>query len=241
MSTTGEEDKGDEGTLLPYQQKVRVSTQLNTAMLYDEDDRTLWSRSLGGKGVMQDAMGSLFLMAYNESGGAAYGKVPAGYSNVRIYSFKIFENGSLVRNFVAVKDAGGLACLYETVCGTYHYSSLEDKSKLVAGSVTMSPIKEVSVRYEGRQVLATFERTDLGETEVYAVFGTSFGDADVNAWETCREIGVFRAGETQCEFSSGVLSKSVNYLRFVTANGAWSRVYFLPEMRGRQGFILLIQ
>ena len=43
-------------------------------------------------------------------------------SYMRLYSFKIYQNGSLIRNFIPVLDNSGVACLYDKVGGQYYYN-----------------------------------------------------------------------------------------------------------------------
>lgn len=43
------------------------------------------------------------------------------FSNIRLYSFKIYDNGVLVRDFIPVKDYKGTPCLYDKVYNRYYY------------------------------------------------------------------------------------------------------------------------
>ena len=44
-------------------------------------------------------------------------------SNYKLYYFKIYENGTLVRNYMPALDNNSVPCLYETVNKTYVYNS----------------------------------------------------------------------------------------------------------------------
>ena len=41
----------------------------------------------------------------------------------RVYSFKITQDGVVVRDFVPAKDASGVACMYDKVSGTFFYNA----------------------------------------------------------------------------------------------------------------------
>ncbi len=43
--------------------------------------------------------------------------------SIRIYSFKIYDNGTLIRDMVPVKDLSGVACMYDKVSGQFFYNS----------------------------------------------------------------------------------------------------------------------
>lgn len=60
---------------------------------------------------------SMYLFACNNSGSEYW------QSKMRLYSCKIYDNGTLVRDFIPVKDASGVACLYDKVSQTYFYNA----------------------------------------------------------------------------------------------------------------------
>ena len=60
---------------------------------------------------------SLLLFATHRSGGI---KICASAANLKIYSCKIYNNGTLVRDFVPAKNSSGTIGLYDTVNGTFY-------------------------------------------------------------------------------------------------------------------------
>ena len=42
---------------------------------------------------------------------------------IRIYSFKIYDNGTLIRDMIPVKDLSGVACMYDKVSGQFFYNA----------------------------------------------------------------------------------------------------------------------
>ena len=47
-----------------------------------------------------------------------------GYpAKLKMYYFKIYQNGTLVRNFVPAKDLNGVVCMYDHVSGQFFYNS----------------------------------------------------------------------------------------------------------------------
>lgn len=59
---------------------------------------------------------NMYLFGLNDSG------VEKSRSWCRIYSCAIFDNGTLIRNFIPVLDGSGTACLYDTVEGKFYYN-----------------------------------------------------------------------------------------------------------------------
>lgn len=66
--------------------------------------------------VTQPSARPLYIMASNIKENADY------KGQVRIYEFKIYENNTLVRDFIPVKDENDVVCLYDTVTETYFYN-----------------------------------------------------------------------------------------------------------------------
>lgn len=46
----------------------------------------------------------------------------ANGSKMRLYYFKVYDSGSLVRDFIPVVDSKGVACLYDKVSSTFFYN-----------------------------------------------------------------------------------------------------------------------
>ncbi len=63
------------------------------------------------------ALDTLFVFAINTGG------VASNFGIVRLYSFKIYENDVLVKNYIPVLDSDDIPCLYETIGKTYYYKS----------------------------------------------------------------------------------------------------------------------
>jgi hypothetical protein len=60
---------------------------------------------------------SLYIFAENTEG------APEDITALRIYSFKIYDNGTLARDFIPVLDFNGVACLYDKVTRKLFYNA----------------------------------------------------------------------------------------------------------------------
>lgn len=67
-------------------------------------------------------------------------------TSARIYSFKIYDNGTLVRNFKPCIDPNGVYCLYELVEGKYYYNQGTGSFK---GSGIPTQVKNYLMLYDG--------------------------------------------------------------------------------------------
>lgn len=75
---------------------------------------------------------------------------PSAKQNVEgvylLYSFKIYDNGTLVRDYIPVIDQDNVACLYEQVEGKFYYN--KGSGAFAAGSTTGSPVSIGNVARE---------------------------------------------------------------------------------------------
>lgn len=59
---------------------------------------------------------SMFLFAINNAGAVGFN------SKIKLYSCKVYDNGTLIRNFIPVLDFSGVACLYDKVEKKFYYN-----------------------------------------------------------------------------------------------------------------------
>ena len=87
-------------------------------LLYDRNKNvcTIGSETITNANGTFSAPRPLFLFASNDSGSAAY------FSTGKLYSCAIYDNGTLVRDFITAKDEVGNAGLYDKVEGKFYYN-----------------------------------------------------------------------------------------------------------------------
>lgn len=61
---------------------------------------------------------NLALFSQNDVGG-----IDTRMASIRLYSCKIYDNGTLVRDYKPYYDSNGVACLFDAVSGTYYYNA----------------------------------------------------------------------------------------------------------------------
>lgn len=69
-----------------------------------------------GTALASDLSQTLYIFAVNNNGSVDQ------RSFIKLYSFKIYENEELVRDFVPVTDESGVACLYDNITKAYFYN-----------------------------------------------------------------------------------------------------------------------
>jgi len=71
---------------------------------------------------------NIYIYAMNESNGVHH------YAIARVYSFKIYKSGSLVRDFVPALDDNQVACMYDKITEAFYYN--KGTGSFIAGDET---------------------------------------------------------------------------------------------------------
>lgn len=87
---------------------------------------------------------SLLLFATHRSGGI---KICASAANLKIYSCEIYNNGTLVRNFIPAKNSGGTIGLYDLVNSAFYTNA--GSGSFTAGATYAEVARKVSKIYLG--------------------------------------------------------------------------------------------
>lgn len=73
---------------------------------------------------------------------------PSGFTAIKVYFYKIYENGTLIRDFIPVKNQDNVACLYDLVEGKFYYN--KGTGTFIAGSATG---QAVSLEDKARKII----------------------------------------------------------------------------------------
>lgn len=105
--------------LTPYSEKIRIVADVNGVTVYDMDGTALGSISIDGSSLLT----SYPLFIFSKSSPTEVDS----YADGRIYSFKIYEGNTLVKDFVPVKrNADGACGMLEQVSGTFYADANPD-------------------------------------------------------------------------------------------------------------------
>lgn len=105
--------------LTPYSKKIRIVADVNGVTVYDMNGTALGSISVSG-GTISTSF-PIFIFSKSST------TEQDSYADGRIYSFKIYENNVLVRDFVPAKRNNDGACgMLEQVSGTFYTDANPD-------------------------------------------------------------------------------------------------------------------
>lgn len=105
--------------ITPYSKKIRVVADVNGVTVYDMDGTALGSISVSGGTIST----SYPIFIFSKSSPTD----PDSYADGRIYSFKIYEGNTIVRDFVPAKrNADDVCGMLEQVSGTFYADANPD-------------------------------------------------------------------------------------------------------------------
>lgn len=110
---------GNTGPATVYGQKLTVDMNKNHCDIYDESGTKLWGGALG----TAQFQSSYNLVFPGANSGGTFSPFNGGASRILFYSFKLYDNGTLIHDFIPVLDPNGVACMYDTVSDEYFYNA----------------------------------------------------------------------------------------------------------------------
>lgn len=143
------------------------------------------------------------------------------FSAIKMYSARIYDNGTLVRDFRPAKDPDGVACLYDEVSKTYYYNKgtgvftagVSVSGGGTGGGTTPTP-KEYSVTLAGS--------FDFDAALVYAIVnGTKYASAQTLAVTEGSVVEVYAYGHSSGSVTlngTTVHQSNSTYKHTVTSN-----------------------
>lgn len=167
---------------------------LNTRVTIDKDKNVckINSTTVTNTASTFQCSFDLFLFAADESGSAKY------FSSARLYSCKIYDNGTLIRDFVPCVNEAGAAGLYDKVKGKF-YANVGSGSFSVGSAVQTAPgqpvARKVKKGYIGVGGVARPFWTG-GELEYYGTITNLSSNLREHAATSVGDYALFGGGAT---------------------------------------------
>ena len=161
------------------------------------------------------------------------------YASVRMWYFKLWADGTLVRDMVPARRYGRAPCMIDRTDMKFYTNGGDRNFK--AGPMRPAPaLADVSIA--GRTLSATLTRTGTDASAVSVAYGVDYGDGDPQAWENFEQLATgFAAGASSLSVSLSGVSRDVRYVRFLSREDGWSDTVFLPDVNGTQPFVLVVR
>ena len=192
----------------------------------------IYSVNLSG-GPTNTATNTLWLTGYDNAG------TPTNLASIKVYSCKIWDNGTLVRDYIPVKNNNNIAGLYDLVNEQFYHSGSGTEyaagNELYTVEVTKLNINSVTMWEKPAKVLSSITlvsaTTSLSRGATYAFGGAviaNYNDgskAYVTTSTTFSGYNMSTAGTytVTAKYIEGGVTKTATYS--LTVNKAWTQVW----------------
>ena len=162
------------------------------------------------------------------------------YARTRMWYFRLFSNGTLVRDMVPARRHGRAPIMFDRA-GNKFYINYGGR-EFVAGPMRPAP-HVTDAELAGSTFTAALTREGTAASDIYVAYGSDYGDAEPSAWEHFAKLGVsFADGATSQAVSlTGIDSSAVKYVRFFSYEDGWSDSVYVPEVKVRNGTMIIFQ
>ena len=161
-------------------------------------------------------------------------------AKVRMWYFKLWADGTLVRDLVPARKRGSGVGLFDRENGGF-YANIGNRD-FILGPERPAPhlLDALSV---GTKFTATLTREGTAASVVSVAYGATHGGSDPTAWEHFELLDYgFADGATSLEVSvPGIDREEVKYVRFYSREDGWSETAYMPEVRTLNPFILIVR
>ena len=162
------------------------------------------------------------------------------FSNVRMWYFKLWANGTLIHDLVPARRYGRVVCMFDRA-GSRFYTNTGTRNFLPGPTLPAPQLTDVALT--GNRLVATLTREGTAASAVRVAYGADYGDAEPSAWAHVETLpGGFAEGATSLAVSvSGIDRASVKYVRFFSYEDGWSNTVFVPDAATRNGTMVIFR
>ena len=162
------------------------------------------------------------------------------YARTRVWYFRLFSNGTLVRDMVPARRCGMAPIMFDRA-GNKFYVNCGGR-EFVAGPMRPAP-RMTDAELAGSTFTSALTREGTAASDIYVAYGSDYGDAEPSAWEHFVQLDVsFAAGATaQAVSVRGIDRAAVKYVRFFSYEDGWSDTAYVPDLKVRNGTLIIFQ
>lgn len=161
-------------------------------------------------------------------------------SKAVVWNFRLWANGTLVRDLVPAKFSHGRAGMFDRVSRTM-LANIGTAPFTPENELPPPEITEAVVR--GKSLGLKLTRTGTAPSDVYVVSGPTHGGAVLARWARSEKLGMgFAEGQTELLIEDRVaLAAGARYVRFLSLQDGWSASVYLPDTPVRRGCVMIVR
>ena len=161
-------------------------------------------------------------------------------AKVRMWYFKLWADGTLVRDLVPARKRGNGIGLFDRANGAF-YPNIGNRD-FIQGPMRAAP-QIADAKSVGSHLTATLTRDGTAASSVSVAYGATYGGGDSAAWEHFEPLfGGFTEGATTLAVDiPGIDRETVKYVRFYSYEDGWSETAYIPDVAERKAFVIIMR
>ena len=158
---------------------------------------------------------------------------------VRVWNFRLFSDGELIRDLVPACGPDGKACCYDRLSDSFYQN--RGYLQFCHGSELPGLSLQDPVVVSGR-LTAKLTRTGTAASDVWVVSGDRHGGARLAGWAHAEKLSEgFAEGASSLSVEVNSSISKARYARFLSVADGWSDSTFAPELKQRKGLMLIVK
>ena len=160
-------------------------------------------------------------------------------AKVRMWYFKLWADGTLVRDLVPARKRGVGVGLFDRENGVF-YPNIGNRGFILGPE---RPAPQLSDEFAaGSRFTATLTREGTASSDVSVAYGADFGGGDPTVWDHFEPLDVgFAEGATSLSVQVSGIDEEVRYVRFYSREDGWSETAYIPEVHKLNPFVLIVR
>ena len=161
-------------------------------------------------------------------------------AKARMWYFKLWADGTLVRDLVPARKRGNGIGLFDRENGAF-YPNIGNRD-FILGPMRSAP-QIADAKSVGSHLTATLTRDGTAASAVSVAYGATYGGGDSAAWEHFESLsGGFAEGASALAVDiPGIDRETVKYVRFYSYEDGWSETAYIPDVAERKGFVIIMR
>ena len=157
-----------------------------------------------------------------------------------MWYFKLWADGTLVRDLVPARKRGNGIGLFDRANGAF-YPNIGNRD-FIQGPMRAAP-QIADAKSVGSHLTATLTRDGTAASSVSVAYGATYGGGDEAAWEHFEPLfGGFAEGATTLAVDiPGIDRETVKYVRFYSYEDGWSETAYIPDVAERKAFVIIMR
>lgn len=157
----------------------------------------------------------------------------------KVWYFRLFSGGTLVRDLVPACGPDGTACMFDRVSLSYYPKV---GTPQFCHGLELYGLSLKNTFLTGRRLTTELTRMGSEASDVFVAYGEKHGGATLAGWEHSEKLSArFAAGDTSLSVDLPQPALETRYVRFFSVADGWSDSAYIPDTKVVKGMTIVLR